>query len=95
MSEVKDPIAQRTLKAGDSAIVVTIGKPEEDEGDYRCWYSLDTGQNRKQSYAIGADSLQALQLAMIKINADLLALGEELGVPVTWLDDTPGGGFVA
>ncbi|MCD9033204.1 hypothetical protein LDO32_15870 [Luteimonas sp. Y-2-2-4F] len=96
MHEIKEPIAQRTLKSGDAIIVVTIDKPEEDEGDYRCRYLLDAGQKKKLSYAIGVDSVQALQLAMKKINADLLAIGKEIGTPVTWLDGTPGdNGFVA
>lgn len=95
MSAIKEPIAKRTLVAGDAVIVVTIDKPEEDEGDYRCRYSLDIGQKNKLSYAMGMDSVQALQLAMIKINADLLNIGKELGIPVTWLDDTLGDtGFV-
>jgi hypothetical protein len=94
-SEIQEPIAQRTLATGDLIIVVTIGTPREDEGDYRCWYSLDIGQRRKLSYAMGADAVQALQLAMLKISTDLLALGKELGVSVTWLDGSPGGGFVA
>lgn len=90
MTEIKEPIAQRILRAGDVMIVVTIAKPEEDEGDYRCPYSLNIGKKIKLSYAMGMDSVQALQLAMKKINADLIAVGNELGTPVSWLDDNPG-----
>lgn len=90
MSEIKGPIARRELKYGDDVIVVTIDKPEEDEADFRCRYLLDSGNKRRLSYAMGVDSVQALQLAMKKINSDLLAIGKETGVPVTWLDGAPG-----
>ncbi|WP_152540873.1 DUF6968 family protein [Luteimonas huabeiensis] len=90
MHEIKEPIAQRTLKSGDFIITVNIDKPEADELDYRCWYSINIGQRKKISYAIGIDSVQALQLAMKKINADLLAIGKETGAPITWLDEAPG-----
>ncbi len=76
--------------------MVTINRPEQDEGDCRCRYLLESGQKKKLGYALGVDGVQALQLAMARINADLLAMSEELGVPITWLDNAPGdNSFVA
>lgn len=96
MSDMQVPIARRTLAAGSTVVVAKIMRPQEDEGDYRCRYVLEAGQDKKLGYAIGIDGVQALQLAMAKINADLLAMSEALGAPITWLDSAPGdSGFVA
>lgn len=93
MKELKDVIASRILKSGDVIVVVEIYKPEEDGGDFRCGYSISYSEIERSGYAIGVDSVQALQLTMAKINAQLVSLGEKLGKPIFWLD-MPGTGFV-
>jgi len=95
MSDIQAPVAQRTLLAGNTVVAVTINRPEQDEGDYRCRYLLETGQKKRLGYAMGVDGVQALQLAMARINPDLLAMGEELGVPINWIDNAAGdNGFI-
>jgi len=93
MKELKEIIASRILKSGDVIVNVEIYKPEEDGGDFRCRYLIYYGEIEKTGYAIGVDSVQALQLAMAKINAQLVYFGEESGNPIFWLD-MPGTGFV-
>ncbi|BBJ96002.1 DUF6968 family protein [Xanthomonas campestris] len=94
MKENQEHILKRTLKAGSRTIVVTINKPSEEGEDFRCQYTIDDGESRRLSYAMGMDSVQAMQLAMKKIIIDLLALGEKIGNPINWLEDGPeGSGF--
>lgn len=91
MTSFSDCIAQRTLKAGDVKLLVSIAKPMLDEGDYRCAYSLvGDGDIQKNGYVLGMDSVQALQLVMKKVEADVIAIGKRIGVPFSWLEDEPG-----
>ena len=70
--------------------MVVLDRPDSCEDDYVCRYSLDVDGSAKNSHAMGVDAVQALQLAMKKIHADLLSIGRELDCPVTWLDDPLG-----
>jgi hypothetical protein len=90
--ELGDPIATRTLTMGLEKIVVMIGqpRPSEDGEDYYCSYTIEGAGQSKKGYAIGVDAVQALQLALRKIDADLIHLAEHFGVPITWLEDAPG-----
>lgn len=92
ITEITNPIAVRTLCAGSDDVVVTIGKPEtfEDSDDHFCPYAIDFLGKKKVSYAVGADAVQALQLAMRKIGFDLAYLKTPSSEPVTWLSDSPG-----
>lgn len=85
-----DIIAQRTLKAGDSKLLVSIAKPMLDEDDYRCAYSLVGGGIQKDGYALGMDAVQAIQLVMKKIEIDVIAIGKRIGAPFSWLENDPG-----
>jgi hypothetical protein len=86
-----DCVAQRTLKAGDVKLLVSIAKPVLDKDDYRCAYSLaGDGGIQKDGYVLGMDSVQALQLVMKKIESDVIAIGKQIGIPFTWLEDEPG-----
>lgn len=80
------------MRMGNEEVLVVIGKPElfEDGDDYYCPYSIKHGNETKLSYAGGMDSVQALQLAMQKIGADLGYIARTSGVDIEWLDDTPG-----
>ena len=90
--EVAEPIASRQLMMGTEPVVVSIGKPEpfDDNADFFCPYSIEYAGKRKVSYAGGMDAVQALQLAIKKIGSDLAYLAKTEGVPIGWLQDTPG-----
>lgn len=92
MKELKDVVASRILKSGDVVVVVEIYKPEEDGEDFRCGYSISYSEIEKSGSAMGIDSVQALRLAMAKIDSQLVYLGEKLGKPIFWLD-MPSTGF--
>ena len=89
--ELGEPIADRKLAMGTNEVVVTIGKPQpfDDNEDYYCPYSIEYAGQKKVSYAGGMDAVQALQLTMKKIGADLAYLAKTQGVPIAWLPDTP------
>lgn len=83
---------------GNDEIRVVIGMPEPfaDGHDYYCPYSIKHGGDTKVSYAGGMDSVQALQLAMQEVGADLGYIARTTGVDIRWLDDSPGeSGFPA
>jgi hypothetical protein len=90
--EVSESIAERKLVMGAVEVIVTIGKPQpfDDDEDYFCPYSIEYAEQKKVSYAGGMDAVQALQLTMKKIGADLANLAKTQGVPITWLPDAPG-----
>ena len=90
--EIGESIAERTLVMGAEEVVVTIGKPRpfDDGEDYFCPYSIEYAGQKKVSYAGGMDAVQALQLTMKKIGADLSHLAKTQGVLIAWLPDSPG-----
>ena len=86
-----DIVAQRTLTAGDTKLLVLIAKPVQDEDDYRCAYSLvGDGGIQKDGYVLGMDSVQALQLVMKRIDSDVSVIGQQIGLSFSWLDDELG-----
>lgn len=85
-----DPIAQRILMHGDSHVIVSIGSPEKADGDFACHYSIVGNDVERFGYAMGMDSVQALQLAMKSIDIDLSSMARSSGRDFTWLDDMPG-----
>jgi hypothetical protein len=91
MTELVDIVAQRTLTSGNIKLVVSIARPVEDDGDFRCAFLLvGDGGIRKTGHAFGMDSVQALQLAMKKVGVDVIAIGKQVGAPFSWLEDEPG-----
>lgn len=91
-NDITEPIAQRVLMAGSDPVLVTIGKPvpTEDMEDYYCPFSIEFLGKKKISYAVGIDSVQALQLALQKIGVELDYLSMKRRVTISWLSDTPG-----
>ena len=87
-----EPIAVRKLSSGDDEIVVTIGKPElfEDGNDYQCPYTIDYLNKVKCGHASGVDAVQAIQLAMISIGAELKFLSTKYDNPISWFKDVLG-----
>ncbi len=70
---------------------MVIGLPQPVEGhDYQCSYVILVGEDVRRGQAIGVDGVQAIQLAMRKIESDLIHMSRVSGVPVSWMDDEPG-----
>ncbi len=92
IEKIRYVIAQRSLRAGNDLVVVTIGKPEftDDENDYYCSYSIEFKGDKRLSYACGIDSIQAIQLVIKKIGSDLVGLSNKINLPISWFPDTPG-----
>lgn len=89
---IRIPIARRTLQMGAHKIAVTILLPElfGSDGEYSCSYSIEGEGISIETYAIGIDSIQAIQLAMRKAGSDLVYLSAKSGLEITWLPDSPG-----
>ncbi len=96
IGSIGDNIATRRLCLAGKELTVSIGSPVPfpDDRDYYCPYSIQFDGRTTVRYAGGVDAIQALQLVMGMIGADVSALARELGAEVTWLDET-GSGFPA
>ena len=82
-----DFIAIRSLElAGETPgeVTVSIKQPVPDDDDYKCEYQIVGIGSGKVRYAIGADSMQALVLALQKIGADLYASEAAKQGRLTW-----------
>lgn len=76
LTSVGSVIATRQLDLTTGGkVVVTIGKPEKvpDDDSYYCPYQITGIKRDKVRYAAGIDAVQALQLAIQMIGADLHA----------------------
>jgi hypothetical protein len=88
---VANPIAVRYLAVvgePDREVVITIGKPrpEPDPSVWRCSFLVEGIPAARRRIALGADSLQALQVAIQSAKATIKAAG----VVCTWGSDEPG-----
>jgi len=79
-------IATRTYEwlRGESAVeevIINIGKPYPfDDGiDFICPYQIVTRERDKKLYAAGVDAVQALQLVMNSIGAELQYIERQFG----------------
>lgn len=82
-------IATRQLDLADGRkVIVTIGKPEPFPGDagadYYCPYQITGIKRNKVRYAGGVDAVQALQLALEMIGADLETSDEARAGVLSW-----------
>jgi Domain of unknown function (DUF6968) len=77
-----------------SKVRVLIGKPEEfPEGPgYYCPFQISGVGPEDIKYAVGIDSVQALQLVMVMIGATLEFYNQELGGVLRW-EGSSGGDF--
>lgn len=84
------------LPGGDQPVVVKLETPAKSGDDWICAYSIDWPDRPKEFFARGFDALQAAQLAMQMVGADLYAspfykqnklrwgkLGDGYGFPLT------------
>ncbi len=90
-NDVGEVIAVRELsfisKAGSQdELTVSIGKPQPfpDSESYFCPFQISGVGEERIKYAAGIDAVQALQLVMAMIGADLKFLANELGGVVSW-----------
>ncbi len=94
---VVEPIASRELLAGRDRVFVTMGMPKPFDPDgmegFYCPYSIEFRGQKKVRYAGGADAVQALQLAMNMIGADLGLLARQQNIRIFWDDERLGTGF--
>jgi hypothetical protein len=95
-----DVIACRNLclvgpDGSESEVVVSIGRPQpfEDSKDYWVPYKISGGGIEKEFYAGGIDAIQALQLVMVSLGAELKALSRTLGGRLKWNVDEAFLGF--
>ncbi len=88
--EIGDIIASRSLtreRDGESTeIFVLIGKPRqiEDSSDFFAPYQFRGIGLEGIRYAAGVDAVQALQLAMVMIGAELVARSKKPGNKISW-----------
>ncbi|PPU68740.1 DUF6968 family protein [Xanthomonas pisi] len=91
---IGDVFAQRELefRGGDGSkqtVVVCLGKPVRDgDGPWRCPYLIEGASFRRQFWAVGEDSMQALVLAQKTVAVELEVLGKDRGGLFTWYGDT-------
>lgn len=92
-------IARRTLRImgddGDVEVPISIHMPMEDDRCWRCDYEIGWPRKPLASRALGVDSVQALQLAMLGIGTHLWANRYHHAGLLVFEDDDPSYGFPA
>jgi hypothetical protein len=89
---IVNPIAERRLAVvGEPGreFVIVLGKPRRDPdptGDWMCPYFVEGLSPARRRFAHGADSLQALQMAIEAAKYRI----EASGLVCTWADGEPG-----
>lgn len=87
LTDVGTVIATRELSlSAGKPVTVLIGKPEKfpDSDDYYCPYQILGFGNQRVRYAGGSDAVQALELALKKIGADLYTSKEAQAGELSW-----------
>lgn len=86
LTDVGVQIATRVLDLGGRQITVVIGKPEKfpDAEDFYCPYQIVGLGSGRVRYAGGIDAVQAMQLALKMVGADLYTSPESQAKQLTW-----------
>jgi hypothetical protein len=89
-------VAKRSLKVrnadGETEVPIRIFAPEElAERSWGCRYEIDWPNRRKAMTAHGVDSVQALELALRMIGAELYTSSYHKAGEL--VHETPGGGY--
>jgi hypothetical protein len=87
LNDVGQVIATRVLNLrGSAQVTIRLGKPEKfpDSVDYYCPYEIRGVGNQRVRYAGGVDAVQALELALKSIGADLYTSKEWQAKELTW-----------
>lgn len=92
LTDIETVIAERQLAGRENnhaqVVTVKIGKPFPDSEDQSCWYcpySIEWSGNRRLFYGAGADSLQALRIAIYMAGTELTTKFAHMSL--TWLGD--------
>jgi hypothetical protein len=92
-------IAKRVLRIVDGEheieVPVTISMPVEDDRAWRCDYEVGWPHKPRRWRALGVDSVQALQLAMLAIGTELWANPFHHAGQLVFEDGDPSYGFPA
>jgi hypothetical protein len=90
-------IAQRRLvisdPAGDKDVLIRLYQPEGQDGAWSCRYEIDWPGRARSSYAGGADSMQALMLALQKIGIEIYTSSYHESGSLKWTEPNRGYGF--
>ena len=90
-------IAARNLMSRSSLderqIDVSIYAPELVDGTWICRYKIDWPTQKRESFAAGVDSVQALCLALQKIGMELYVIPYHLSGDLRWEKFGDGYGF--
>ena len=88
-------IARRTLtlrqQGQDHPVEVTLAAPRFETGCWRCAYEIHWPSGPRRFYGAGADSMQAIVIAMQMVSADLYT--SAAGKSGELFFETPGKGF--
>lgn len=91
--ELTDVVAERRLEAvgpdgAGTVVTLAIGRPDRDPlpgGDWRCRYRVTGLGDDSVRAAFGVDPLQALLLAVYKIQVELSERARTTGARLAWL----------
>ncbi len=90
-------IAQRRLvvssPSGDQDVPVRLFRPEQNDGAWICRYEIDWPNEKWSRFAAGADSVQALILALQKIGIEIYTSSYHQSGSLRWLERQSGYGF--
>lgn len=84
-----DIIADRVFFSPDRSeqIKIELGRPEPHDGAaYWCHYRITSSAGSEGKYAVGADSFQALQLALSIIDVRLELMEKAMGATLRFPD---------
>ena len=85
-------IATRLLIVDDrpeTEVVISLGHPrkvDSENGDFVCPYQITGIGSNNVRYAVGMDTLQAIQFAIQMIAAEISAVNRELDGKLSWLE---------
>jgi hypothetical protein len=82
-----------TDPSGDTEVPVRLFQPENDDGMWVCRYEIDWPSQKRSHFAGGADSFQALILALQMIGAEIYASAYHKAGSLKWFERYRGYGF--
>jgi hypothetical protein len=93
----KMQIAYRRLitssASGDIDVPIRLFKPEENDGAWICRYEIEWPDQKHSGFAAGADSIQALVLALQRIGVEIYTSAYHKTGSLKWPRSAKGYGF--
>jgi hypothetical protein len=97
LESVGEVIASRKLtltqeEGPPSEVLVLLGKPQQSPGfdDYYCPYQITGAGLNRLWYMCGIDTMQALQLSLRSLSAEIEVLNKKVDGRLRWNDDEKG-----